>query len=160
MRARHRHVAEIAAGGAIILALVAFIASAFSGNLRVADDRYVLLARFTRVDGLTIGSEVRTAGIAIGTVTALELDERNQAVVVMRIDPDVRFDIDATAAIVTDGLFGAKFVRLDIGGADEMIESGGEIFLTQEALIIEDLLELIIRQGRDRLARERKSTAG
>ena len=160
MRARHRHVAEIAAGGAIILALVAFIASAFSGNLRVADDRYVLLARFTRVDGLTIGSEVRTAGIAIGTVTALELDERNQAVVVMRIDPDVRFDIDATAAIVTDGLFGAKFVRLDIGGADEMIESDGEIFLTQEALIIEDLLELIIRQGRDRLARERKSTAG
>ncbi len=153
MKAQKRAVVEFFTGGALMLVLIGFIVFVFSGTKLGDDGQYELVARFTRIDGLTIGSEVRAAGIPVGTVSALSLDEFSQAVAVLRIDEIVQLDTDASAVIATDGLFGAKFVRLDIGGGDEIIQPGGEIVFTQEAMIVEDLLELIVSRGRARLER-------
>ena len=152
MRAQKQAVIEFFTGGALMLVLVGFIVFVFSGVRLGNDGQYDLIARFTRIDGLTIGSAVRAAGVPVGIVSALSLDEFNQAVAVLRIDNIVQLDTDASAVIATDGLFGAKFVRLDIGGGDEIIQAGGEIPFTQEAMIVEDLLALIISRGRARLA--------
>ena len=81
---------------------------------------------------------------------ACRLDTEQRAVVVLRIDDSIELDLDATALVVTDGLFGPKFVRIDIGGADEFIAPGGEIAFTEEAVIVEDLLQLIIERSRAR----------
>ncbi len=151
MKAQKQAVLEFFTGGALMLVLVGFIVFVFSGTRLGDDGQYDLVARFTRIDGLTIGSEVRAAGVPVGTVSALSLDEFRQAVAVLRIDNIVQLDTDASAVIATDGLFGAKFVRLDIGGGDEIIQPGGEIVFTQEAMIVEDLLELIVSRGRARL---------
>ncbi len=152
MTAQRQAVVEFLTGGLLMLVLVGFVAFVFSGAKLANDGHYDLIARFTRVDGLAVGSEVRAAGVPVGSVSALSLDENNQAIAVLRVSDIVQVDTDASAAIATDGLFGAKFVRLDIGGGDDMIAAGGEIVFTQEAMIVEDLLELIIGRGRARLS--------
>ena len=76
----------------------------------------------------------------------------------MRINTDVELDSDATAAIVTDGIFGGKLIQVDIGGGEEMIEDGGAISFTEDALVLDDLLSLIISQAHaKRSAREKES---
>ncbi len=148
MRPSQRRAAEIVTGVVVAAVMVTVLTLVFGGKKVVTDGRYEVRARFTRVDGLTIGADVRAAGITVGTVTDMQLDPSNLAITTLRIDSAVELDTDATAAIVTDGLFGTKFVELDIGGGEDFIEPGGEIIFTEESLIIDDLLDLIIRRGR------------
>ncbi len=145
---------ETVAGGVVAILLLAVTSWVFSRQDLGTAGTYEVTARFGKADGLNVGSEVRAAGVPVGDVTALQLDNDQRAVVTLRIDDTVVLDLDATASIVTDGLFGPKFVRLDIGAADALIEPGGEIVFTEEAVIVDDLLQLIIERGRARQARE------
>ncbi len=148
MRAARQRALEISTGVIVSLIIVLFLSFVFGGRNVVADGRYELKARFNRVDGLSIGSNVRAAGVEVGNVTELALDESGRAVVVMRVNSDIELDTDASAAIVTESLFGQKFIQLDIGGGEEFIQPGGEIIFTEESLILDDLLELVVQRGR------------
>ena len=64
----------------------------------------------------------------------------------------IELPVDSSAAIHTDGLFGSKFVVIDPGGDLAILEDGDEIQYTQDAVIVEDLLDLIISEGKARLA--------
>ncbi len=150
-RAARREAGQIVAGAVLLVVLFVFIAWVFSGAAVARDDRYEVTARFTRADGLSVGSTVQAAGVPVGTIAALDLDGDFRAVAVLSIDNAVELDTDASASIVTDGLFGGKFVSLDIGAGDDFIAPGGEIVFTQEAMVIEDLFQLIIAQGRERV---------
>ncbi len=151
-RAVRREAGQIVAGAALLVVLFVFIGWVFSGAQVADDDTYDILARFTRADGLTVGSDVLAAGVPVGRVAALTLDDDFRAVAVLRVADTVTLDTEASAAIVTDGLFGPKFVSLDIGAGDDDIAPGDEIVFTQEATIIEDLFQLIINRGRERAA--------
>ncbi len=148
MRAGRKRAVEVSTGVVVSAVIALFLSFVFGGSEVVADGRYPLQARFDRVDGLTIGSPVRAAGIDVGLVTELTLNADGRAVVVMRVDSEILLDTDASAAIVTDSLFGQKFVRIDIGGGESFIEPGGEIVFTEESLILDDLLQLIVQRGR------------
>ena len=150
MTQARREAWETAVGGIVAIVLLAVTSWVFSRDNLGSAGTYELTARFGKVDGLDVGSEIRAAGIPVGEVVGLRLDTEQRAVVVLRIDDSVELDLDATASVVTDGLFGPKFVRLGIGGADEVIAPGGEIAFTEEAVIVEDLLQLIIERGRAR----------
>lgn len=142
--------------GAIVFSVVVGVVVLIFGPERLVDDgRYELHATFGRVDGLKIGGTVMAAGVPVGKVTSLKLTDDYRAEAVLRVDRDVRLDVDSTAAVVTDGLFGQKFVRLDIGGADRMIADGGTIGRTEEPVIIDDLLEQIISIGEANLAKRK-----
>lgn len=141
---------ETATGGIVAIVLLAVTSWIFSNDSFGGAGTHELTAKFGKVDGLGVGSEVRAAGVPVGEVASMRLDQDSRAVVVMRIDDKVALDVEATAAVVTDGLFGSKYIRLDIGGADEMIGDGGEVVFTEEAVIVEDLLQLIIERGRAR----------
>ena len=147
MTAARRESLQITIGAGVVAVLVAFLAIVFS-RADLGDGRREFVARFLRADGLSVGTEVRAAGIRVGEVVALSLDADMRAVARLRVDPAVVLDVDAAAEIVSDGLFGAKFVRLEIGGADEMIGDGEEIAFTADSMILDDLLELIVNQGR------------
>ncbi|MBM3559707.1 MAG: MCE family protein, partial [Alphaproteobacteria bacterium] len=108
-------------------------------------------ARFGRVDGLAVGAPVLAAGITVGAVTDLALDDAFRAVATLRIDPRLELDADTSAEVVSGGLFGSKFVRLNVGGADRMIADGGTIRHTADSVIVDDLLQIIVAQGRARL---------
>lgn len=150
MTQARREAWETAVGGIVAIVLLAVTSWVFSRDNLGSAGTYELTARFGKVDGLDVGSEIRAAGMPVGEVVGLRLDTEQRAVVVLRIDDSVEFDLDATASVVTDGLFGPKFVRIDIGGADGLIAPGGEIAFTEEAVIVEDLLQLIIERGRAR----------
>ncbi len=108
---------------------------------------YPVTANFNRVDGLIPGDVVRLGGVRVGTVEKAEIDKNYRARLTFRIDANVQLPEDTSAAIHTDGLFGAKFVSLQPGGDDMFIKPGGTIAFTQDSLIVSELLELIIAEG-------------
>ncbi len=137
-------------GGAVVIvgALLLAMAFALGGKSEDASDGYDLAARFNRADGISVGSPVRLSGTLVGRVVGQKLDEQYRAVLTVRLRPDVKLTRDTAAVIYTDGLLGAKFVELKPGGEDEMLKPGQEIAYTQDAVVIEDLLDMIIQQAR------------
>ncbi|NQV84985.1 MAG: MCE family protein [Rhodospirillales bacterium] len=108
-------------------------------------------AKFNRVDGLALGDDVRVGGIKVGVVDKMALDGEYRAIVTMKLDKDMGLSLDTSAAIHTDGLFGSKFMVLQPGAEENFLKSGGEITYTQGAVIVSDLLDLIISEGRSAL---------
>ncbi len=104
--------------------------------------------KFNRVDGLIEGDDVRLGGIKIGSIHSMKLDPQYRAKVTMKISNDVKLPLDTSAAIHTDGLFGTKFMVLEPGGEEDFIKGGGEINYTQDSVVVSDLLDLIIAEGR------------
>jgi phospholipid/cholesterol/gamma-HCH transport system substrate-binding protein len=111
-------------------------------------DGYLVTARFSRLDGITVGSPVRLSGLPVGKVVAQSLAPDFRAVTTLRIRNDVSLPADTAAAIHTDGLLGAKFVVLQPGAEDRVLANGQEIPFTQDSMVIEDLMDMIIQQAR------------
>ena len=154
-----REIREIVIGAATVLGLVAVLVFMNVREAIVDDstDHLLVAAKFNKVDGLSEGSEVRLGGIRIGSVTKMVLDDQFRAVVTFSLDPTLNLPKDSSAAIHTDGLFGSKFVVLEPGAAEQSLKSGDEFRLTQDSMVVSDLLELIISEGK--IARDkRKST--
>lgn len=150
-----RRTRDILVGMAVSAVVVAVLAVVFS-PAALLDDSYEVTATFDKADGLNVGAPVRAAGIPVGEVVSLELDDRFRVRTRLRIDAATELDTEASAAIVTDGLFGAKLVQVDIGGGAGTIGDGGEIVWTADSLVLDDLLDLIIRQAR--AARDQSDT--
>jgi phospholipid/cholesterol/gamma-HCH transport system substrate-binding protein len=147
MNAAKREIFETWIGAAIIAVLVVVVVLVF-GPARFSDGSYEVTARFSRADGLAAGGIVQAAGVPVGEIKELRLDENFRAVAVLLIDDGVELDSDATASIVTDGLFGAKFIQLDVGAGDAIIGDGQEIAFTEDSLVLDDLLQLIISRAK------------
>mgnify|MGYP002631889905 CR=1 FL=1 len=128
--------------GAVVLAVAAgFLFFAYGRADVGAVAGYEVFAKFERVDGLSVGSDVRMSGIKIGTVLKQTLDAKEYlAVVRLSVDPSIKIPEDSSAEVVSDGLLGSKYMSLVAGGADEMIEPGGEIRFTQSSVSLEQLI--------------------
>ncbi len=141
---------EIGVGALVMVALIGLISYLNSGHDTVASavDGTRVTAGFNRVDGLTEGSGVYLSGIKVGIVEKMWLSDNFRAVVTIRIKDDVVLPKDSSAAIHTDGLFGSKFVTLEPGAEDAALADGDRISFTQDAVVVSDLLDLIISEGR------------
>jgi len=105
------------------------------------DNAYSLFARFTSVSGLRAGSLVYISGIEVGRLENLTMDqERQKALVEMRIRKDIKIFDDAIASIKTEGLIGDMHITIDPGGAGTLLKPGGTITETQPAVDIVDLI--------------------
>lgn len=104
-------------------------------------DTYELTASFKSVAGLTMGADVEIAGVSVGQVADIRLDQdRVRAVVTMDIQDGITIYEDALAAIKTSGLIGDKYVDLDPGGMGAVLEQGDVITLTESAIDLEKLI--------------------
>ena len=125
----------------------------------IGDDSYSLFARFTSVSGLRVGSVVEMMGIEIGEVEQLTIDQEDQAAVVeLKIRKDIKVLEDATAAIMTAGLLGEKFVKVYAGDSGEVLLPGATITKTEptvEKLPLDKLVNqtLLAAEGVDLLVR-------
>jgi phospholipid/cholesterol/gamma-HCH transport system substrate-binding protein len=149
-------VREVLAGVLVLIGvglLLAYIAGGKPVAAIVTDSDYTLNATFNRLDGLLPGAAVRMAGLRVGSVEGYKLGPDYRPVLTVRINSSVKLPLDSSIAIQTDGLFGAKFVVLEAGGDEENFSPGSEIEYTQDPLIISDLLELIISQGKNAKAK-------
>lgn len=148
---KNREIKEIAVGAVALLALALLLIIVYGGadkEARAGLANYRILATFNRVDGLSVGDEVLVSGIQVGRVQSMELDADFRARVTLLIERGVGLPIDSAAAIHTDGLFGSKFVVLDPGGDETMLEDGGFIEFSQDSVVVTDLLDLIISEGK------------
>lgn len=142
-----RRTRETLIGAFVFVVASAFLVFAFTGGGAVLSG-YPLFAKFRQVDGLSVGSPVHLAGIKVGEVSRMEFEARtNQAVVTFYIANAIKLSEDTSAQVVTDGLLGPKFLKLVPGGADEIIRPGGRIYYIQNGLIVERLLETIVRNA-------------
>ncbi|MBC7951683.1 MAG: MCE family protein [Rhodospirillaceae bacterium] len=112
------------------------------------DAGYLLTARFNRADGIGVGSDVRLSGVSVGKVVEQRLDPNFRAVSTLRVASNIMLTIDTAAVIHTDGLLGAKHIELKPGGDEVVLKPGQEISYTQDAMVIEDLMDMIIQQAK------------
>jgi len=113
------------------------------GNLLTLDRTpgYRVEARFDNIGGLKLRAPVKAAGVVVGRVEGVRLDEGTyQAVVEIRIDRDYQFPRDTIASINTSGLLGEVYVGLDAGGNTAMLKDGDRIGQTQSAIVVEKLI--------------------
>ena len=139
--------------GAVLLFAVVLVLT-YAGVVVGADmsSYYRIFAMFNRVDGLAVGDDVQLGGIPVGKVDSMTLGPYYRARVGFRIASDVAIPTDTSVSIQTDGLFGRKFVVLEPGGEESMLADGDTIAFTQDSLIVGELLDLIITEGRARRA--------
>lgn len=145
--ARHE-LRDVIVGLCVTASLIVVLYFVFGPSPFATSATYRVDASFQRVDGLEVGSPVQAAGVTVGRVSALELNDGFRVRTSMEIDSSVELDTDASAAIVTDGIFGGKLINIDIGGGENMIQDGGSISFTEDAVILDDLFALIIAQAR------------
>jgi phospholipid/cholesterol/gamma-HCH transport system substrate-binding protein len=133
--------------GAIVIAIAAgfFMFMYTVGGVGGPASGYQVSASFGSVKGVSVGTDVRMAGIKIGSVTGQTLDrDTYRATIVMDVDTTVKLPEDSTAKIASESLLGGNFVQLDPGGSDTFIEPGGEILFTQDPIDIFGLVSQFV----------------
>lgn len=125
-----------------VLALV-FLALRVSGlSMESNEETYRVKAKFENIGGLTARAKVTMAGVVIGRVSNIYLD-RDDFVGVVEMDIYKSVDnlsTDTSAAILTAGVLGEKYIGLIVGAEEENLQNGDEIVNTQSALVLEDLI--------------------
>lgn len=110
------------------------------GKLEVISERgYTVLAEFDSIAGLKNGAVVEIAGVEVGRVKAIGLEDY-RAVIAMSIDSDVKLQDDSIVSIRTKGLIGEKYVKIMPGGSDTLVQPGGKIRDTEDPIDIEHLI--------------------
>lgn len=106
-------------------------------------EQYTIKARFANISGLKKGSDVEIAGVSVGKVEKIHLDDY-EALVELLISPEVKLQDDSIASIRTKGIIGDKYVKIMPGGSEEFIKPGDAITETESAIEIEELVSKYI----------------
>ena len=137
-----RNAAEVITGAVVLLVAAGFLTFAVghSGRSGVGAG-YPLLAKFDRIDGLNVGSDVRMAGVKIGSVTAARIDPKSfLAEVTFSVQSGIELPKDSSAEITSDGLLGGKYLSIVPGGDSIVLQPGQTVAITQSAVSLEQLL--------------------
>lgn len=137
-----KSIVETLMGACVIAVALLFIFTAYrSGNIAPKGDTYMVVGKFKEVGTLNVGSDIRIGGIKVGTVIGQKLDPASyMAIVEMAIDNKVGLPKDSTAAIVSDGLLGGKYIAIEPGGDNTMLRKGDALKYTQDAVNLESLI--------------------
>ncbi|MCK7592317.1 outer membrane lipid asymmetry maintenance protein MlaD [Pseudomarimonas salicorniae] len=109
---------------------------------RLGGGGYELTARFANLGELKPRAPVKIAGVKVGEVTRVELDQTSfDAVVTLHLTPAAgELPADSSAGIFTSGLLGERYIGITPGGDPEPLGPGDEIMLTQSAVVLEQLI--------------------
>jgi phospholipid/cholesterol/gamma-HCH transport system substrate-binding protein len=134
--------AEVVAGAAVLAVAAGFFLYAVNGTGFAREaGTYPLTASFRSVEGITVGSDVRLAGVKVGSITDLSLNPQTFfADAKLELQDSVLLPTDSAILISSEGLLGGNFVEIIPGGALESLEPGGEIEDTQGAVSLITLL--------------------
>lgn len=136
--------------GAVVLAIAigfAVYASQQTGG-SVASGSYPVIAKFSNATGVSPGTDVRVAGVKVGSVVSTTLDETTfEAAVTMAVNSDLQLAEDTIAKIDAEGLLGGSYVALEPGIEDAMLKPGDEILFTQGAISLTGLISRVISGG-------------
>lgn len=144
----NKNILETIVGAVVLVVALGFGMFAYNSSSVKTVDGYELKARFSSADGLGLGSEIRVGGIKVGVVSDMDLDTKTyEAIITMQVRDDVKVPDDSTAAVVSSGLLGSKYVEIAPGGSDTMLEDEQEIAFTQSSVNIESLIGKMVHSG-------------
>ena len=136
-----RNIIETVMGAVVALTAIVFVVFALESDDSRHADGYQVNAVFSDAAGLADGTEVRLAGVKIGSVTGQSLDmDRLLVTVTFTLDPAIRLPEDTVARVVADGLLGGTAVTLDPGKSETLIPPGGELRDARASVNIVDMI--------------------
>jgi len=109
----------------------------------MGNNGYLVTAVFPSIAGLKNGALVEIAGVEIGRVKQITLDNY-KAKVQLSIKGAVQLQDDAIARIKTKGLLGEKYIDIVPGGSDVILKTGDKIRETQPPVDIEELISKFV----------------
>ncbi|MFN3294202.1 MAG: outer membrane lipid asymmetry maintenance protein MlaD [Gemmobacter sp.] len=133
---------EVAVGGAVLAVAIGFLVyAAQATGLGAPAGSYELRAAFRSVEGVKLGTDVRMAGVKVGTVTGLSLNpDTFMAEARFTVRDGILLPDDSTVLISSEGLLGGNFVEITPGGSPFNLQPGAEIEDTQGAVSLTTLL--------------------
>lgn len=144
-----RNIVETVLGAVVLAVAIGFLVWAYRSSDAGDPGGYTLMARFDRADGLDTGGDVRISGIKVGSIVGQSLDPTTfRAEVRFSIRDGIELPADSSAAIVSSGLLGGRYLSVVPGGDEAVLKDGEEVKFTQSAVNLEDLLgRYIFSQG-------------
>lgn len=113
------------------------------GNLTTTNigDTYTVTAGFQNIGGLKPRSPVKSAGVVVGRIDAIQFDSATyEARVTLKLDKRYQFPKDTFANIYTAGLLGEQYIGLEPGGDEEYLKENDRIMQTQDAVVLEKMI--------------------
>jgi phospholipid/cholesterol/gamma-HCH transport system substrate-binding protein len=102
---------------------------------------YSVTAKFDNIGGLKPRAPVKSAGVVVGRVAAINFDDKTfQATVTLNIEDSFHFPKDSSAKILTSGLLGEQYIGIEAGGDEQTLSQGSKITQTQSAIVLENLI--------------------
>ena len=136
---------EILVGGFVLLGFMGLVFLALKaanlGSMTSSGGSYLVTARFDNIGGLKAKAAIRTAGVVVGRVENIELDDKTfQARVTIAMDKRYAFPKDSSRNILTSALLGGQYVGLEAGADADNLVAGDSIGATQSAVVLENLI--------------------
>lgn len=140
---------EVLVGGVVLAAAITFaVYAAQSTGVSGSGDEYALAASFRSLEGVAVGTDVRLAGVKIGTVTQVVLNpETYRADTLFSVSSTIEIPDDSAIVIASEGLLGGNFVEIVPGGSPFYFAAGDEIDDTQGAVSLISLMLKFVSGG-------------
>lgn len=137
--------------GAIVLIIASFfLIFAYTSSKGGVSSGYPLIAKFDRIDGLTVGNDVRISGVKIGSVISINIDPKTfLAEVVLTVRNGLQLPVDTVAEIASESLMGGKYIALVPGGDEKTLSPGEKITYTQSSVSFEALIGKYLFSSKD-----------
>lgn len=133
-----RNAVETVMGAVVLVVAAVFLFFAYTTTKVTTGTGSIYTAKFSRVDGIREGTDVRINGIKVGQVLSQTLDTKTfDPVVRVSVDPNIKLSIDTVIGIKMSGLLGDKYVDIEPGNEDAIIPPGGKIEHTQAPFDLE-----------------------
>ncbi|CUH66409.1 putative phospholipid ABC transporter-binding protein MlaD [Thalassovita gelatinovora] len=140
---------EVAVGGMVLAVAIGFVV--YAGQMTGFTDRsggYPLNASFRSLEGITVGTDVRLAGVKIGTVTDIALNPQTfRADTTFSVKEGIDIPDDSAVVVASEGLLGGNFMEIVPGGSPFNLTAGDEIEDTQGAVSLVSLLLKFVSGG-------------
>ncbi len=122
------------------LAALAYLSIQIGGMAYTGPSGLQIYATFEEIGGLRPRAPVAIAGVKVGQVSEIRLDDDLRARVMLDLDPSLKLPSDSSARIVTSGLLGDQFITLEAGAEEDLLNSGDELDFTESAISLESLI--------------------
>lgn len=142
---------EVLVGGAVLAAAIGFVV--YTGQVTgftTSAAGYPLSASFRSIEGVSVGTDVRLAGVKIGTVTGIDLNPQTfRADTVLTLANGIAIPDDSAVIVSSEGLLGGNYIEIMPGGSPFNLDPGAEIEDTQSSVSLVTLLLRYVSGGGD-----------
>lgn len=140
---------EVIVGGAVLALAIGFgVYATQVAGLSGGAAGYPLTASFRSAEGIQVGTDVRLAGVRVGSVTGVDLNtETYRAVTTFTVQDGLEIPDDSAVLVSSEGLLGGSYLEISPGGSPFFLAPGEEVLDTQGAVSLISLLLKYVSGG-------------